>query len=118
MSSESPAAILYDALGHPIGIILDGSIYRLQVDAKLTDGYATLGIITNPIVSQSSLIKKKILYDIGDTNIYIGMAVLGTTSSTAAWLIKKIVLSSGNPVSTQWSNDSAIWDNRISETYR
>jgi hypothetical protein len=117
MSNESPAAIIYDALGHPVGVILDGSIYRLQVDAKLTDGYATLGTLTNPIISQSSLIQKKVLYDIGDPIIYIGTASMGTLSSSAAWLIKKVTLSGGNPVSTQWSTTSAIWDNRALETY-
>lgn len=117
MSSESPAVIVYDALGHPVGVILDGSVYRLQVDAKLTDGYAALGTLTNPIVSQSSLIQKKVLYDIGDPIIYIGTALMGTAPTSASWLIKKITLSGGNPVSTQWSTTSAIWDNRLLETY-
>jgi len=118
MSNESPAAILYDALGHPIGVILDGSVYRLQVDAKLTDGYAALGTSINPIVTQSSVIQKKILYDIGDTIIYIGTANMGTSPSSSAWLIKKITLLEGNPVSILWSSTSAIWQNRITETYQ
>lgn len=117
MSNESPAAIIYDAMGHPVGVILDGSIYRLQVDAKLTDGYAALGTLTNPIITQSSVIQKKVLYDIGDPIIYIGTAAMGTAPSTSAWLIKKITLSGGNPVSTQWSSTTAIWNNRNSESY-
>ena len=63
------------------------------------------------------LIKKKTLYDIGDPSIYIGTASMGVASSSAAWLIKKITLSSGTPVSTLWSGNTAIWDNRASEVY-
>ena len=117
MSNESPASIIYDNLGNPIGVILDGTIYRLQVEAKLTDGYSAFGTLTNPIITQNSLIKKKTLYDIGDPSIYIGTASMGTASSSAAWLIKKITLSSGTPVSTLWSGNTAIWDNRASEVY-
>lgn len=35
MSGISPASILYDADGHPVGVILDGSIYRVQSEAQL-----------------------------------------------------------------------------------
>ena len=52
MSSDSPASILFDELGNPVGVIQDGVIYRLQVEAKLvdggqvkiTDGTSTVGI--------------------------------------------------------------------------
>lgn len=118
MSNESPAAIIYDSLGNPVGVVLDGSIYRLQVEAKLTDGYNILGTLSNPIVSQSSLVQKKILYDVGDPIIYIGTASLGTSSAASSWLIKKITLSGGSPVSVQWSSTSAIWNNRATEIYQ
>jgi hypothetical protein len=35
MSGRSPASILYDAEGHPIGVVLDGSLYRLQTQARI-----------------------------------------------------------------------------------
>jgi len=35
MSNESPAAILFDELGNPVGVMFDGYAYRLQVEAKL-----------------------------------------------------------------------------------
>lgn len=38
MAGESPAAILFDAYGNEIGIILDGSVYRLQGDSKIAKG--------------------------------------------------------------------------------
>lgn len=33
--SDSPAAILFDELGNPVGVIQDGVFYRLQVEAKI-----------------------------------------------------------------------------------
>ncbi len=60
----------------------------------------------------------KIVYDITDTVIYIGKAPLGTLTSLPLWLIKKTTLSGGNPVSTLWSSNTAIWDNRASEVYQ
>jgi len=35
MSDISPASILYDADGHPVGVVLDGALYRLQAEAQL-----------------------------------------------------------------------------------
>jgi hypothetical protein len=35
--SDSPASILYDSLGNPIGVIQDGVIYRLQTQSIITD---------------------------------------------------------------------------------
>lgn len=39
MSNESPAAILFDESGHPIGVIFDGTFYRLATQTVITDGY-------------------------------------------------------------------------------
>jgi len=35
MSGLSPASILYDASGNAVGVVQDGSIYRLQSDSKI-----------------------------------------------------------------------------------
>lgn len=70
---------------------------------------------TQPVSIQETTVKA--VYDIGDTVIYIGTALLGTATSSASWLIKKTTLSGGNPTQTQWSSNTAIWDNRISESY-
>jgi hypothetical protein len=37
MSTDSPAAILFDELGNPVGVMLDGYVYRLQVETIITD---------------------------------------------------------------------------------
>lgn len=39
MSTESPASILFDELGNPVGVMLDGYVYRLQVQTIIDDGY-------------------------------------------------------------------------------
>lgn len=39
MSNESPAAILFDENGNPVGVIFDGVVYRLQTETTITDGY-------------------------------------------------------------------------------
>lgn len=38
MSNESPASILFDEFGNPVGVMFDGYVYRLQVQTTLTDG--------------------------------------------------------------------------------
>lgn len=97
---ESPAVILYDADGNPVGVSLDGAVYRLQVDAKISEN----------VVKQ--------VFDIQSTVIYVGSAPLGTATSAASWKIKKTTLDvSGNPTSTLWSADNVIWDNRASISY-
>lgn len=70
---------------------------------------------TQPVSVQETIIKT--VYDIGETEIYIGTAVLGSATSAAVWLIKKTTLSGGNPTQTQWSSNTAIWNNRVSESY-
>ena len=37
MSNESPAAILFDELGNPIGVLYDGYVYRLQTQTIIDD---------------------------------------------------------------------------------
>lgn len=39
MSNESPAAILFNELGQPIGVMFDGYVYRLQTQTVIDDGY-------------------------------------------------------------------------------
>ncbi len=48
MSNESPAAILFDESGNPIGIVFDGIVYRLQTQTIVTDGYANGPVAVKP----------------------------------------------------------------------
>lgn len=63
MSNESPAAILYDGYGHPVGVTLDGYVYRLQTEVsgtvKITDGYnvpAVMGPFTPAVAANPALV--------------------------------------------------------------
>jgi len=61
MSDISPAQVLYDEAGNPVGVILDGSIYRLQVEATLAAGHglateATLAAIEGHGIDASLLL--------------------------------------------------------------
>lgn len=53
MANDSPAVILYDGYGDPVTVLLDGSVYRLAVDAKIAgvavDGYALRVTNQNPL---------------------------------------------------------------------
>jgi hypothetical protein len=48
MSSDSPAAILFDEMGNPVGVVKDGYFYRLQVESVITDGYNGLVSVKPP----------------------------------------------------------------------
>ena len=41
--SRNPASILFDSDGNAVGVVLDGTVYRLQVEAVLTDGTGAIG---------------------------------------------------------------------------
>lgn len=56
--------------------------------------------------------------DIGASTIYVGRAALATATSASAWLIKRVTLVDGNPTAIQWTSTTAVWDNRVSETYQ
>lgn len=58
--------------------------------------------------------------DTTTTNVmYVGRALVGTTSSAATWAIKKIDTTSGGIIT--WADGNAsydnVWDNRASLTY-
>jgi len=46
MSNLSPAAILYDEAGNKVAVIIDGAVYRLGVDAKVTASALPTGAAT------------------------------------------------------------------------
>jgi hypothetical protein len=58
MSDLSPASILYDAEGHPVGVVLDGALYRLQVEAKLATGHGLATEATLAAIRDTDGIKK------------------------------------------------------------
>ena len=56
-----------------------------------------------------------------DSLIYRGEAAVGSTTSAAAWRIRKLVLGSDGDVAETWADGNAnfdnVWDDRLSLTY-
>ena len=48
MSQDSPASILFDELGNPVGVIFDGTVYRLQTQNIIVDGYGNGPVAVKP----------------------------------------------------------------------
>ena len=73
--SDSPAAILYDNQGNPVGVVLDDTIYRLQTEAKLAAGHGLALEETLLSVKDTDGIKKitdpvkVVLYDEDDNPV-------------------------------------------------
>ena len=79
-----------------------------------------LSIVSKSIIDKITTknIAQKQLYDIQSTIIYIGTAQQGSDTGDPVWIIKKITLDiNGTPISTLFTDETAIWDNRASETY-
>lgn len=48
MSNESPASIIFDESGNPVGIVFDGTVYRFQTQTTITDGYSNGPVAVKP----------------------------------------------------------------------
>lgn len=83
-------------------LVVDGiQVYRLRTQAQ-------------------PAVRHLLFDDAGDNTFYIGRAVPGTATTTAAWEIRKL-LTLGNNVEILWAdgdgNYDNIWDNRASLSY-
>lgn len=69
------------------------------------------------ILRSQSRWKKR--FDIQSTVSYVGYAPNGTATSSSGWTIKKTTFDlSGNPIEETWTTENtAVWDNRASESY-
>ncbi len=99
-----------------------GNTVHVQATATVdTSGVPVNVATTNDIAALQAVIAgvKARLYDLSNAaTIYIGTAELGTAADAAAWRIKRVFFDgSGNPTETRWSAATAVWDNRIGETY-
>jgi hypothetical protein len=48
MSNDSPASILFNEQGNPVGVIFDGTVYRLQTQDIIVDGYGNGPVAVKP----------------------------------------------------------------------
>lgn len=120
--AKSPAAILYDADGNPVSIVLDGATYRLQMSAKVAR--ASDGAFVNPATQETlAAIKdtdgvKKITdaLPIGDNRIgkikvTDDTNVLGVDANNHAYVAGKAaagVAPSSNPVSVSGIDNGGL----------
>lgn len=105
--SRSPAAILYDESAHPVGVILDGAIYRLQTEAKLATGHglATEAKQDTTITELQSRTKptdlqKAVLYDAA------GHAVNVVLDGSDYRLLTQVKLATGHGLATEAKQDT------------
>ncbi len=73
------------------------------------------------VVSEEDQVYAKKVDFVSDTVLYRGEAAVGSTSSSAVWRIRKIVLGADGDVDETWASGNAnfdkIWDNRVSLSY-
>ncbi len=69
------------------------------------------------VSGEASTSNLKTAYDIGETVIYIGTAELGSATSAAVWTIKRTTLVDGVPTFAEWSDSTAVWNDRLIEVY-
>jgi hypothetical protein len=88
--AKNPAAILYDSSGNAVGVVLDGAVYRLQLEAKVAR--ASDGAYVNPSTEETlTSIKdtdgiKKITDQLPAGTNEIGKVAQGTKAAAAdAW---------------------------------
>ncbi len=72
-------------------------------------------------ISEDNIVYSKRIDFISENELYRGEAEVGSTTSAAAWRIRKIVLAADGDVAETWANGTAlfdkVWDSRISYNY-
>jgi hypothetical protein len=97
MSSDSPAAILFNELGNPVGVMFDGYIYRLQTQTTIDDGYFHGPVAVKPPNTAAIATDPALVVAISPNNSFnvtIARPSLTTTSSVAATITNTTLLAS------------------------
>jgi len=108
MPIDSPAVIIFDENGNPVGVEYDGVVYRLQVEATLTDGYVQIGTLSDPIrVDPTGSTAQPVTDNGGSLTVDDGGSSLTVDQNTASNLNAQVqgpdadgVPPTGNPVLT------------------
>lgn len=104
MSNESPAAILFDKLGNPIGVINDGYTYRLQTDTTVSKIVPTISILnstTTPLAANAMFVGSS--EDVS-TFVSIDITILSDQNSATNGLL------------AEWSQDGIVFNYPINFT--
>jgi len=99
MSTESPAAILFDELGNPIGVFYDGYVYRLQTESVLNDPAGHGPVAVTPSNTAATPADRALVVAISPNNSFTVSPVkpaTSVTSSVAAAVSNTILLPSNS----------------------
>ncbi len=97
MSTESPAAILFDTLGNPIGVLYDGYVYRLQTQTILDDAAGHGPVTVKPGNQAAVSSDRALVVAISPNNSFTvspAKPATSVTSSVAASLSNSVLLPS------------------------
>ena len=97
MSTESPAAILFDEFGNPIGVFYDGYVYRLQTESILNDPAGHGPVAVTPANTAATPSDRALVVAISPNNSFTvtgAKPATSVTSSVAASLSNTVLLPS------------------------
>lgn len=111
MSNESPAAILFDELGNPIGVLYDGYVYRLQTQTIIDDSSGHGPVTVKPGNTAAISSDRALVVAISPNNSFTvnpAKPATSNTSSVSASLSNTILLpSNGTRLGATIYNDSS-----------
>jgi len=113
MSNESPAAILFDELGNPIGVLFDGYVYRLQTQTVIDDSAGHGPVTVKPGGQAAVSQDRALVVAISPNNPITTSAARPSTSvtSSVAGSMSSVVLLASNSIrlgATIYNDSSAL----------
>lgn len=99
MSADSPASILFDEFGNPIGVMLDGYVYRLQTQTTIDDGYSHGPVAVKPPNTAADAADPALVVAISPNNSFTVSSAkpsITTTSSISASITSTVLLSANS----------------------
>ena len=110
MSNESPAAILFNELGQPVGVMHDGYVYRLQVQTIIDDGYFHGPVAVKGPNQAATVIDPALVVAISPNNSFtvnaVKPSVTATTSVAASVSSVTLLAANGTRLGATIYNDS------------
>src|ERR1017187_5088879 len=98
MGNESPAAIIFDEFGHPVGVQQDGYIYRLQTENIVRHVIPTDSVVnstTTPLLANATFY--------GSSEDVSGFVSIDVT-------VLSDVVSDNDGMLFEFSQDNVVWD--------
>jgi len=113
MSNESPASIIFDELGNPVGVIFDGYVYRLQTQTIIDDGYSHGPVAVKPAFTAATTADPALVVAVSPNNPITTSAARPATSitSSVAASVTSVTLLASNSIrlgATVYNDSSAL----------